>query len=90
MKTIWKYEFAHNALEMDLMIPIGAEILDVQIQGYSICAWFIVDTTKKMVQRKLRIYVTGDSVPDNSGKYVATVQMNEYVLHIFDMGQIEE
>jgi hypothetical protein len=87
MKSIWKYEFDGSNLEMNKMIPEESILLDVQLQRETVCAWFLVDPTNKMVQRNLRIYVTGESIPDNSGKYVATAQMNEYVLHIFDMGE---
>ena len=86
MKTIWKYELnsKHEA------IPKGSKLLDVQMQNRSICAWFLVDPAKKMVERDIRIYMTGEDLPDDIGKHVATVQLDEFVFHIFDYGETEK
>lgn len=84
MKTIWKYEFVDG--ELNEMIPCGAEILDVQIQGGAICAWFFVDTSNDKYLRKLRIYMTGHELPMSHGKHVSTIQAHGMVYHVFDMG----
>lgn len=84
MKTIWKYEFVDG--ELNEMMPSGAEILDVQIQGGAICAWFLVDTLNKKNERKLRLYVTGQNLPMAIGKHVSTLQAHGLVYHVFDMG----
>lgn len=84
MKTIRKYEFIGS--EMNEMIPCGAEILDVQVQDGSICAWFLVDASNKKTERKLRIYVTGQNLPMAIGKHVSTLQAHGLVYHVFDMG----
>lgn len=84
MKTIWKYEFVGS--ELNEMVPSGAEILDVQIQGGSICAWFLVDISNDKYMRKLRIYLTGQELPMAHGKHVSTIQAHRMVYHVFDMG----
>lgn len=84
MKTIWKYEFVDG--ELNEMVPSGAEILDVQIQGGSICAWFLVDISNDKYMRKLRIYLTGQELPMSIGKHVSTLQAHGLVYHVFDMG----
>ena len=82
MRTIWKYKL-DNKPEM---MPEGSQFLDAKMQNSCMCGWFLVDTTKKMVNRDIRVYMTGEPVPDDSGKHVATVQANGFVLHVFDCG----
>ncbi len=88
MKTIWKYQFDSRTLEMNKMIPVGSLLLDVQVQNDSICAWFLVETDNELVNLKLNAYMTGEDLPDDSGVYVSTVQLGEFVLHIFDQSNI--
>ena len=88
MRTIWKYQFDSKTLEMNKMIPVGSFLLDVQVQNDSICAWFLVDTYNDRVNLKLKAYITGEELPDDSGVYVSTVQLGEFVLHVFDQSNI--
>ncbi len=88
MKTIWKYQFDNSTLEMDKMIPEGSLLLDVQVQNDSICAWFLVETDNELANIKLKAYMTGEELPDDSGWHVSTVQLGEFVLHVFDQSNI--
>lgn len=88
MKTIWKYEFDANTLEMDKMIPERSTLLDVQLQRETICAWFVVETDNELVSLKLKAYLTGEYLPDDYGAYISTVQLGVFVLHVFDQSNI--
>ena len=90
MKTIWKYQFDSRTLEMNKVIPVGSLLLDVQVQNDSICAWFLVETDNGPGSIKLKAYMTGEDLPDDIGKHVATVQLDEFVFHIFDYGENEK
>jgi len=89
MRIIWKYQFDSRTLEMNKMIPVGSLLLDVQVQNDSICAWFLVETDNELANIKLKAYMTGEDLPDDIGKHVATVQLDEFVFHIFDYGETE-
>ena len=88
MRKIWKYQFDSRTLEMNKMIPVGSLLLDVQVQNDSICAWFLVETDNGPGSIKLKAYVTGEELPDDCGVYVSTVQLGEFVLHVFDQSNI--
>lgn len=88
MRTIWKYQFDKSTLEINEMIPSGSLLLDVQVQNDSICAWFLVETDNGPVSIKLKAYVTGETIPDDCGWHVSTVQLGEFVLHVFDQSKI--
>lgn len=88
MKTIWKYQFDSRTLEMNKMIPVGSLLLDVQIQNKSLSAWFLVETDNELASIKLKAYVTGETIPYDCGWHVSTVQLGEFVLHVFDQSNI--
>ena len=88
MKTILKYQFDRRTLEMNKVIPVGSLLLDVQVQNDSICAWFLVETDNELVNIKLKAYMTGEELPDDSGWHVSTVQLGGFVLHVFDQSNI--
>ena len=85
MRTIWKYKL-DNKPEM---MPEGSQFLDAQMQNGCMCVWFLVDTTKNMVNRDIRVYMTGEPLPDDNGKHVSTVQADGFVFHVFDFGENE-
>jgi len=88
MRTIWKYQFDSRTLEMNKMMPVGSLLLDVQVQNDSICAWFLVETDNELANIKLKAYMTGKELPYDSGWHVSTVQLGEFVLHVFDQSNI--
>lgn len=88
MKTIWKYKLVDNKHQI---MPEGAQFLDAQMQNGCMCAWFLVDTKNPMISRDIRICMTGEPLSDDSGKHIATVQINpSFVLHVFDYGENEK
>lgn len=86
MKTIWKY-----ILEMrdDLAVemPVGAELLAVQLQGGAPCLWALVDPSLHKEVRYFRLAGTGHRISaDEKLKYVGTFQMHggTLVFHLFE------
>lgn len=86
MKTIWKFSLAvmdKQAIQM----PIGAEILAVQLQDTQPCLWAIVDTEAAREDRVIEIHGTGNRMYQDMGvqhKYIGTVQQPPLVWHVFE------
>lgn len=85
MKTIYKYPIKATR-EQVVMMPQGAELLTVQVQGEdTVCLWALVDT--KQPPEKCIIYAvpTGDYMPQNATKYIGTVLLyhGSLVFHVF-------
>ncbi len=83
MKTIWKYKInPDNNLE----IPQGGIVLSVQTQEDQPCMWVLVDSFNKNELRKFKAYGTGHQLPENSGKYIGTFQVENgsLVFHLFE------
>lgn len=64
----------------------GAQILSVGEQKGELKLWAKVDTKKPTARRRINIVGTGFEAPED-GKFLGTVQVNEYVWHVFDMGE---
>lgn len=86
MMKIWKWPIKMTERQT-LMMPAGAEILDVQVQANEVCLWALCDPNRTEVPREIAVYGTGNTVPDEPGKYLATVQTHagNYVWHVFDL-----
>lgn len=86
-KQIYKYKL-NPAVNQALHLPIGAEILCVQMQGADMCLWALVDPNADIEERIIEIYGTGHPINYDMGisrKYISTVQVNQYlVFHIFE------
>lgn len=82
MQTIYKYD-----LKETVLMPEGAEILSLQMQGGSDPRlWAKVDTSRPQVARRFEWYETGHPISDNPGLYVGTVQTRiGLVFHVFDV-----
>lgn len=67
-------------------IPLAkwALILDVQMQGDQVVLWALVDPEAPIVFRHLAIYGTGLHILENPGVYIATVQKEDLVFHVFE------
>jgi len=92
MKTIHKYPLAIEA-ELVVMLPVEAQILDVQFQRNDLCLWALVDREAAKEPITLRMLGTGHHVelkPD--AQYLATVQQygGTFVWHIFKDGKSQE
>lgn len=82
--TIHKYQLAvcdKHTVEM----PLGAEILCVQVQNDIPCLWAKVDPKAHRVDREIRIYGTGHDLDWDTGDYVGTFQVRGdfLVFHVF-------
>ncbi len=67
-------------------MPVGAKILDVQMQGDKLQLWALCDNEMPNEIRKIAIYGTGNSTPNDCGEYIATFQMDggSLVFHVFE------
>lgn len=89
MKTIYKYEVPSRGFAT--MMPEGARILSVGEQGGGMFVWAIVDSEQSpTVPRRLRVYGTGHPMPDEPGKFLGTIHVNDggspLVFHVFEEG----
>lgn len=86
MRTIWKFPLNWNEAQI-VNFPKGARILDVQLQGSTICVWAIVNDDQPMTiePRIIHVVGTGGEMPPQMYKehYVGTVQTDGHVWHIF-------
>lgn len=82
---IWKFELAVTD-QQTLMMPEGAKLLSVQMQGDACCLWALCDEEMAPEPRHIAIYGTGNPLPDQPGKYIATFQMHggALVFHAFE------
>lgn len=86
-KGIFKYEtYLTDRFELDM--PVGAEILTVQVQNGRPFLWALVSPDSPKVQRSFRLIGTGHPVEDTISKesYIGTYQVGggRYVFHLFE------
>ena len=82
MKTIWKFPL-EIVDRQPVSIPVGAQLLDVQMQGDQPCLWALVDTESPRITLVVRIYGTGHEIRDDPGLYLGTFQERTLVFHVF-------
>ncbi len=84
--VILKFELQVTDMQI-LAMPVGAKILDVQMQGNKLQLWALCDNEMQNENRKIAIYGTGNPVPSNSGEHIATFQMSDgnLVFHVFEI-----
>jgi hypothetical protein len=87
---IWKYPIDCDKLTNDglllLELPLGAEILTIQLQHKSPTLWAKVDTSLPLEVRRIHVYGTGHTIQRVPLTYLGTVQMYSggLVLHFFE------
>lgn len=84
---IWKYPLEVTD-RIALAMPPAAQLLTVQMQHGKCCLWALVDETKKDTEtRRIAIYGTGNPMPDDPGRYIATFQAagGDLVFHAFEI-----
>jgi|LakMenEpi03Aug12_release.lakeMendotaPanAssembly.Ray.scaffolds.fasta_scaffold624439_1 hypothetical protein len=79
MKAIHKF-----VVRPRVLMPVNAKIISVQAQGDAICIWAEVDTLADKVERLFFSLGTGQPMPDVKCDYLATVQVGEYVWHVYE------
>lgn len=85
-KTIYKYPLRVDDVQ-DVAMPRKAKILCVQIQSKTPCIWAEVDKKQTVVKRRFATYGTGYSLPDDSGTYIGTYQLQggALVFHVYEL-----
>ena len=84
--VIYKYEL-EVADWQDVKMPLGGEILSIQLQGAKPTIWVKLAPHQPVGERRLRIVGTGHSFVDALiGDYVGTIQSDGFVWHLFDAG----
>jgi hypothetical protein len=86
MKTIHKYPITHND-RFSIAMPENAKILTAQKQGSYICIWAETDTNDLVGTREFILVGTGHPilVPERARKFIATIQDNQFVWHLFEL-----
>jgi hypothetical protein len=86
-KTIWKYELKIDDLQ-NVIMPIGAEILSVQMQNETPCLWALVNPDEKDTDtRYIETFGTGHPVAYDMGstrEFIGTYQTRGLVFHVFE------
>jgi hypothetical protein len=82
---IWKFllEVTDRA---GVLMPQGAEILHVGVQGTNIYVWAKIDTKATTSMRWFYVVGTGHDMPLKAGQYLGTVHLRNgaLVFHIFE------
>ncbi len=84
---IYKFKLDVDFAITILQIPADAKILCVQTQNNIPCIWVqCSDFNARAVDRRIAIYGTGNSMPDNPGIYIGTFQLFDglEVWHVFE------
>ena len=86
MKTIYKYPI--KIIDRQTFpIPVGANILTVQVQNGNPFVWAMVDTEALTEEVSIRVYGTGHPISDRSNlEYIGTFQSmygGHLVFHVF-------
>lgn len=89
MNTIWKFPFSVED-RLEISMPRGAEILDIQVQHGRPCMWALVNPEMAIQVRRFHIFGTGHHIPDelrNKMTYVGTFQIEggALVFHVFEV-----
>lgn len=83
--AIWKYTLTPDCT---LKMPVGAEVLTVQVQDGELRLWALVNPNVVRVDRRFVVYGTGHDIKTSEfdQRYIGTVQMNNgyLVLHVFE------
>ena len=84
-KTIHK--FTLQTVDRQLIaMPAGAETLDVEIQNGEPQLYALVDIENEMVNRPIITHGTGHPVPETTGDYIDTYQLEDgaLIFHVFE------
>lgn len=86
-KQIFKYEL--GAIDRNIiMLPLGSEILSIQVQRGVPCIWVLVNPENQKEERWFEIFGTGHEISfDVERKFIGTFQLNEatsLVFHLFE------
>ena len=86
-RAIWKFPLTPTGTAgIEVEMPIGAEILCVQMQYDNPCLWAVVDIEAEKETKSFTVLGTGHSFTTHPGVYVGTCQLSNggLVFHIFE------
>ena len=78
-KKIYKFEIRPGS---ETLLPRGAKVIHVGMQGLIPCVWAIVDPSARM-DKEYRVFGTGHEVPDG-WRHVGTWLDAPFVWHLFE------
>lgn len=89
MKTIWKFPIAEMQDKFVLKMPIGAEVLTVQVQRNAPCLWAKVESNNPLKDRAFFMYGTGHDIKKLNlmpSFYIGSFQLfdGDLVFHLFE------
>ena len=84
--VIWKAKLQIRDKQR-IEVPAGATILTSQMQKDELALWFMCIEGSAKSTRTIAIYGTGNPMPDNPGKYISTIQLQngDLVFHVFEI-----
>ena len=84
-RTLHKYKLPDKL--NNISMPVGARILDCQMQNGTLFLWAMIDSNAEQHTRTFKIFSTGEDLqhPIGPEHHVATVQDTESVLHVFEI-----
>lgn len=86
MKTIYKYPLKIQD-KQTVSIPMGAQILSVQVQDEVVCLWALVDPELPKKEFEFQMLGTGHDASHINANYlhIGTVQLDDgnLVFHVF-------
>ncbi len=82
MRVIYKTTFEIDRETVYIPMQENASILDIQLQDRVPTLWFECDPAADISGRLLEIVGTGNGPRD--GRYIATLQLDGFVWHIYD------
>lgn len=85
METVYKYKLKCSG-EQWIEMPITAKVLTVQMQNGEPCLWAKVRPDEPQALRRFVTHGTGHQIPETTGKYIGTYQLNngELIFHVFE------
>jgi hypothetical protein len=85
MHTVWKYPFEVQD-SFALLMPAGAQVLAVQVQGDQPVLWALADPAGPREYRSFVLAGTGHPLPGEPGRYIGTFQLlgGRFVGHLWE------
>jgi len=85
MKAVWKFEIPRDGV---IVMPFGAEVLQVREQIENVCLWALVDPDERQMEtRRFILFGTGHPIPSAPMKYHGTAHLKGgmLVMHVFEL-----
>lgn len=82
MKTIYKGVVSLGTNEVE--VPGSGRVISAGVQNGRLVIWYEVETSN--IAREIiivNVYFTGDLLSDNPGRFIASLQNNGLVYHIY-------